>query len=241
MNRRHAITTLATLLASHATADTRGASSTLAWEASVRGVRTLLSVEVTGGRAEGALQEGGVTLAVRGTLQGSRLQAGAHDPASGQRLLRLDGRIEGDDLLLTVRPDAGDGGGTVTLRRVGAAPAGSAAGGRIDPAFVGRWHHESQINSPGGAGGFASFNTVRTLELGEDGRARQWVRSAGGGGQWSHSGGQTLEFSGRWQVRGGELWVALEGESGFQRVAAIRRAGDYLITETGGQRLVWRR
>lgn len=241
MNRRHAAATLAALLASTVAGGLRASPRAFAWEASEGGVRTLLRVDVDGVQAAGSLQEGGVTLPVRGTLQGQRLLAEAHDPASGRRVLRLDGRIDGDDLVLDVRTDGGERGGTVTLRRVGAAPPTTVSGGRIDPAFVGRWHHESQINSPGGAGGFASFSTVRTLELGEDGRARQWVRSAGGGGNWSHSGGQTLEFSGRWQARGGELWVAPDGQPGFQRVAAIRRAGEYLVTETGGQRFVWRR
>lgn len=240
MNRRTAAALIATFVAAAAGA-AHANPRTLSWETEVNGVRTLLTVQVNGGQAEGSLQEGGATLPVRGSLQGQRLLAGAHDPAGGQRVLQLDGRIQGDDLVLSVRTEAGQGG-TVTLRRVGAAPAPQpAGGGRIEPGFVGRWHHDSQINSAGGAGGFASFSTVRTLELGPDGRARQWVRSAGGGGNWSASGGQTLEFSGRWQVRGAELWVAQDGQSTFQRAAAIRRAGEYLVTENGGERRIWRR
>ena len=241
MNRRTAASLIVSLVAVAAAGAARATPRTLSWEIEVNGVHTLLTVQVNGGQAEGSLQEGGVTLPVRGSLQGQRLLAGAHDPAGGQRLLQLDGRIQGDDLVLTVRAENGQGG-TVTLRRVGAAPAPQpAGGGQIEPSFVGRWHNDSQINSSGGAGGFASFSTVRTLELGPDGQARQWVRSAGGGGNWSASGGQTLEFSGRWQVRGAELWVSQDGQAAFQRVGLIRRAGEYLVTEVGGQRRIWRR
>jgi hypothetical protein len=243
MRRRHATACIAMLIATCLAGPARANARILAWETHVNGIRTLLTLQVTGAQAEGVLQESGVSLPVRGTLQGQRLLAGAHDPAGGQRLLQLEGRLQGDDLVLTVRTDAGQGG-TVTLRRVGtaSAPAPQPAGtGQIEPSFVGRWHHDSQINSGGGAGGFAAFSTQRTLELGADGRARQWVRSAGGGSTWSHAGGQTLEFSGRWQVRGAELWVAPDGQAVFQRAAIIRRAGDYLVIEMDGERRIWRR
>ena len=241
MNRRTAAALIASLVTVAAAGAARANPRTLSWETEVNGVHTLLTVQVSGGQAEGSLQEGGVTLPVRGSLQGQRLLVGAHAPAGGQRLLQLDGRLQGDDLVLTVRAENGQGG-TVTLRRVGAAPAPQPPGsGRVEPSFGGRWDHQSRINSSGGAGGFASFSTVRTLELGPDGRARQWVRSAGGGGNWSASGGQTLEFSGRWQVRGAELWVSQDGQAAFQRAGLIRRAGEYLVTEVGGQRRIWRR
>jgi len=245
MHRRHTTACIAALIATFLAGPVRANARILAWETQVNGIRTLLTLQVTGAQAEGMLQEAGVSLPVRGTLQGQRLLAGAHDPAGGQRLLQLEGRLQGDDLVLTVRTEAGQGG-TVTLRRVGAAPAPMpaphpAGAGQIEPSFVGRWHHESQINSGGGAGGFAAFSTQRTLELGADGRARQWVRSAGGGSTWSHGGGQTLEFSGRWQVRGAELWVAADGQTAFQRAALIRRAGDYLVIDMDGERRIWRR
>jgi len=220
---------------------------TVAYEASEQGVTSRLNLRIDGASVGGNLVEGSLTLGVTATLQGQRLQGSMTDPGSGRSLLRFDGELRGDLLLLTVRPDAPNPTRTLTMRRVdtAAAPAAAAprtdAAGGLDPAIVGRWRHESQINSPGGAGGFAAFSTVRILELSPDGRVRQWVRSAGGGGNWSHQGGETLEFSGRWQVRGAELWVQPEGRPDFVRAAAYRRVGERLVTESQQGRQIWER
>ncbi len=93
----------------------------------------------------------------------------------------------------------------------------------------------------GGAGGFASFSTVRTLELAPDGSIRQWVRSAGGGGNWSHRAGDELEFSGRWQTRGEELLVQVDGQPDFVPAVRYRLVGERLVTENGQSRRIWQR
>jgi hypothetical protein len=170
------------------------------------------------------------------------------DPASGRELLPLTGELRGDTLVISIRPDAASPPRVLSLSRVdgarATAPAGAASAasaGAPDPAIVGRWRNESQINSPGGAGGFASLSTVRYLELAADGRVRQSVRSAGGGGNWSAQAGETVEFVGRWEARGAELWVKADGAGAFVRAATWRRVGERLVTEDGQGRRIWER
>jgi len=223
----------------------RAQPRTTAYEATEQGVTSRLTLRVDGGRVDGSLVEGSLTLGVTATQRGQRLQGHLTDPGSGRALLRFDGELRGDTLLLTMRPDAPNPTRTLAMRRVdataAAAPAAAPRAGGLDPAIVGRWRHESQINSTGGAGGFASFASVRILELAADGRVRQWVRSAGGGGSWSHQGGESLEFSGRWQVRGAEIWVQPEGRPEFVRAAGYRRVGERLVTESQQGRQIWER
>lgn len=263
MNRRHAtalltafltgVTTTAMTLASPAAQAT---PQTLSWQGSQNGVGTTLTLRLDGARVEGHIVEAGASLPVRGSVQGRTVQGQVLNPLSGQALIALAATLAGDDLTLSLRPTGSDQAMNFAMRRVGApaaaatanltpatvaAPA-SPAGGAVDAAFVGRWFSESHINSPGGAGGFASLSTVRTLELTPDGRVRQSVRSAGGGGNWSYDGGGRVEFSGRWQVRGGnEFWAQPDGQAAFVRVGVIRRAGDYLVTESSEGRVNWRR
>lgn len=239
------------------------APRTLSWQGSQNGVDTTLTLRFDGARVAGSIDEAGTSLPVSGTLQGRTVQGNILNPQSGQPVIGLSALIAGDDLTLSLRPAGSAQAMRFAMRRVGApaqaaATAGTAAtasappqaaggtgaadGGRVDPAFVGRWVSESQLNSPGGAGGFASLSTVRTLELTPDGRVRQSVRSAGGGGNWSYDGGGRVEFSGRWQVRGGtEFWAQPDGQAAFVRVGVIRRAGDYLVTESSEGRVHWRR
>ena len=121
------------------------------------------------------------------------------------------------------------------------APLVASAAGRIDPALVGRWVRESVINSPGGAGGFASFATQRSLTLAGDGRARQTQRSAGGGSQWSHASEEQVEFSGRWQVRGAELWVMPDSQTQFIQAARYALFDRRLVVYTAQGRQIWSR
>jgi hypothetical protein len=216
---------------------------TVIYEGSLRGIATRLTLRIDGTRVEGSLEEQGVSLPVRGTLSGQRVQGGVFEPASGARLIVLVADLRGDEATMTLQADGAPQ--SLAMRRVGApAPAGTGGdggAGRIEPSLVGRWRHESQINSPGGAGGFASFSTVRTLEFGADGRVRQSVRSVGGGGTWSSDGGERLEFSGRWQTRGAEIWVQADGHSGFERAALWRLVDGRLVTEDGQGRRIWQR
>lgn len=230
----------------------------LAYEGESGGVSTRLVLRIDGSRVEGTLHEQGATLPVRGTVEAGRMQAAVLDPRTGAPLVRIGGELRDDGLQLSARPEGGGAARTLAMRRVAAdatttaasGPGANAAnarsadapgGGRTDPALVGRWTHDSQLQSSGGAGGFAALSTVRTLELAGDGRVRQWVRTAGGGGNWTADGGQRLEFSGRWETRGPEIWVRQDGQSGFVRAATYRFSGEYLVTDDGSGRRTWRR
>ena len=118
-------------------------------------------------------------------------------------------------------------------------PAGATAS--LDPRLLGRWVHQSMINSPGGAGGFSSFTTERTIEFGADGQMQQWVRSVGGGGSWSTQANRRLEFAGRWEVRGSEIWVQPQGMAEVMRAGNYRLSGPNLVTEGRDGRIVWQR
>lgn len=120
-------------------------------------------------------------------------------------------------------------------------PAAAAGTGPLDPRLLGRWVHQSMINSGGGAGGFASFSTERSIEFGADGRVQQWVRSVGGGGNWSSSAGPRLEFAGRWEVRGNEIWVQPEGHADTMRAGTYQLSGAYLVTVGRDGRTIWQR
>jgi hypothetical protein len=111
----------------------------------------------------------------------------------------------------------------------------------LDSRLLGRWVHQSMINSGGGAGGFASFTTERTLEFGADGQVQQWVRSVGGGGNWSANGNRRLEFAGRWQVRGAEIWVQPAGQHDPVLAGTYQLSGSYLVTVGRDGRTIWQR
>lgn len=237
--------TLAALVATAFVAPAQAAAP-VAYEAVHQGVVTRVDLQIDGPRFQGRLSEEALQLALNGTVQGRTLAGQVQDPRSGQALMPMAAELRGDELLLELRPPAATAQ-RLSLRRVGApAAAGSPApaavnGGAIDVQLVGRWRHESQINSPGGAGGFASFSTVRTLTLGADGRARQSVRSVGGGGNWSSDGGERTEFTGRWTARDGSIWVQPDGQPQFIQAGRYRFSGQYLVTENGQGRLIWSR
>lgn len=246
MQRRHAAIAL---LAIVLPASGRSAPAPLRLQADVQGVRTTLTLLFDGQRASGHVEEQGIRLTLDGRIDGQRLDLLLRDPATGLAVLRLTGTLSGDRLDATLTPAVPGTAGTRVVFSRGepaatAVQAGTGTGagaGAIDTQLVGRWAHQSMINSGGGAGGFASFTTERTLELAADGQIRQWVRSVGGGGQWSADGGRQLEFSGRWQARAGELWVQPPGEARFQFATRYRLSGPYLVTEGPGARRIWQR
>lgn len=240
--------TLAALLATTTASLATHAAAPTVYEASVQGVTTRVELQINGLRFQARLSEPAMQLAMQGTVQGRLLSGQLQEPLTGLVLMPMAAELRGDELLLELRPPAA-APSRLSLRRVGApAPATAAttattAAGpaAIDAQLVGRWRHESQINSAGGAGGFASFSTVRLLELGADGRVRQSVRSVGGGGNWSADGGDRTEFTGRWQVRQGALWVQPEGQPGFVNAGRYRLVGERLVTENGQGRMIWSR
>jgi hypothetical protein len=246
MDRRRFLFALAPLAGLPFAARVTAQPLALAYEGQSDGVTTRLVLRIEGSTVDGTLHEQGLALPVRGVVEGRRMQAAVLDPRSGAALVRIAGELRDDGLRLTALPEGGGAARTLAMRRLAPdAAAGGATGsgssGRSDPALVGRWTSESQLQSSGGAGGFAALSTVRMLELAADGRVRQWVRTAGGGGNWSADGGQRLEFSGRWESRGPEIWVQQDGQTGFVRAAAYRFSGEYLLTDDGGGRRIWRR
>jgi len=258
MNRRHTLGLLfalsAPVLGATAHAAPPGPARTLRFEAEHEGVTTRLELQLQGEAVEGTLQEPGLQLTVRGSLQGGRLDAALREPLTGLRLARLQGTLRGDVLTLEVTPRGGGEGRSLVMHRPGSARAAAATSGgaaadnragapagSMPAAFAGRWRHQQQINSAGGAGGFAGFSAETLMELGADGRLRQWSRAAAGGAGWSGVAQERPEFSGRWQVRGDELWVQREGQTGWQRAGRIRRSGEYLVTEGEGGRRIWQR
>lgn len=237
MNRR----TAATALLAAALATPARAARSLRLVAEQRGVRTTLELQIDGARVSGQATEQAMQLSLDGRLDAGRLELVLRDPASGSPVARLAGALQGDRFDATLSPLQPGAAATRTVftRDTGADVTGSA--GAPDPRLVGRWVRQSTLSSSGGAGGSAAFSTERTLELGADGQVRQWVRSAGGGALWSAGSARTLEFSGRWQLRQGELWVQREGDTQYRYAAHARLAGAYLVTETQAGRQIWQR
>ena len=97
------------------------------------------------------------------------------------------------------------------------------------------------MNSPGGAGGFASFTTIMTMEFHPDGRIFQYTESYGGGGDWSYGGERTLDFQGQWRADGQILSVYGMGLPDFTPAAAYEFSGGYLVTHNDQGRLIWQR
>jgi len=111
----------------------------------------------------------------------------------------------------------------------------------LDQRLVGTWVNEKQINSPGGAGGFASFSTVMTMELGANGAIRQFTQSVGGGGEWSSNSGRTLDFEGTWRAANNTLLVLGMGLPDYTLAATYAFSGEYLVTQNDQGRLIWQR
>lgn len=111
----------------------------------------------------------------------------------------------------------------------------------LDERLIGTWVNENQMNSPGGAGGFAAMSTVMTMELTAEGAIRQFTRAVGGGAEWSSDSGQSLDFEGRWRADGETLCVMGMGVPDFTPAAAYAFAGEYLVTQSDMGRLIWQR
>ena len=108
-----------------------------------------------------------------------------------------------------------------------------------DPALVGTWVHEQQINSGGAS--FAAMSTQMILQLNADGRVSQWTRSVAGGADWHHDSPGELQYSGLWQSVDGLLMVQLQGQSDYQPAAYYRFSEQYLITESNTGKLIWQK
>lgn len=111
----------------------------------------------------------------------------------------------------------------------------------LDTRLLGRWVSQTSIQSPGGAGGFASFTTERWITFGADGSVQQWARTVAGGSDWSSQSKGRLEFAGRWQTRGSEIWVQPEGLAEYLRAGSYRFVDNRLVTEGRDGRTIWQR
>lgn len=112
---------------------------------------------------------------------------------------------------------------------------------QLDARLVGVWVNEKQINSPGGAGGFASFSTVMTMEINGDGTIRQFTQSVGGGGDWSSNSGRTLDFEGKWRAGNNTLFVYGMGLPDYTAAGTYSFSGQYLVTINDQGRLIWQK
>lgn len=119
--------------------------------------------------------------------------------------------------------------------------AGQSQANALDPRLVGTWVNEKQINSGGGAGGFASFSTVMTMVLNGDGTIQQFTQSVGGGGDWSSNSGRTMDFDGTWRAGNGTLLVHGMGLPDYTPAATYTFSGEYLVTQSDMGRLIWQR
>jgi hypothetical protein len=225
------------------------------YRATVNGVESVLRLRAKNLEVAGSYREGAISLNVRARLDGSHLSGALVDPVGGAEVAGLHGTHRDNQLDVTMSVTDPASGQRQSIRAVllrsGVTPgpmaqppsgARKAPDGSIDPRLVGAWVHERQINSGAGAGGFASFSTVRTLELGADGRVSQWSESIGGGGDWSYgSGGPKLEYQGAWYARDGVVHVRLDGQSEFVAATRYRFVDSYLVTENDDGRINWRR
>ena len=125
--------------------------------------------------------------------------------------------------------------------RMQSPPAPAQPASQLDPRLVGVWVNENQINSPGGAGGFASFSTVMTMELDADGTIRQFTQSVGGGGDWSSNSERRLDFEGNWRASNNTLLVHGMGLPDFTPAATYSFSDQYLVTNSDMGRLIWQR
>ena len=110
-----------------------------------------------------------------------------------------------------------------------------------DDHLIGVWVNEQQINSPGGAGGFAGFSTLMIMELNADGTVRQMTQGVGGGADWSSDSGRRIDFEGQWKADGQTLFVMGMGLPDFRPAAQYQLVDSYLVTHNDMGRLVWQR
>lgn len=111
----------------------------------------------------------------------------------------------------------------------------------LDSRLVGTWVNEDNMNSGGGAGGFAAFSTVMTMQLGPDGSVLQTTRSVGGGAGWSSDSGESIDFQGTWRADGQTFSVLGMGLTDYTPAATYEFSGPYLVTYNDLGRLIWQR
>ncbi|MBL7785178.1 MAG: hypothetical protein JNM36_04685 [Chitinophagales bacterium] len=129
----------------------------------------------------------------------------------------------------------------------GMSASSSTAGGRGDKhsrdgQLLGAWVRESIINS-GGYGNMASFSTAYYLNFYADGSCTEESESAGGGGDWSYSGGgRSMDFRGFWYSENGNLYVKQNATDNYVLYAKYQfYDGNLVLTNTQGKRDIYHR
>ena len=181
-------------------------------------------------------------LNLKGHYDGQLLRAEISDPQSGLVIANMNATYA--NAMLNVSIAARDPRNGQVLERQAlfqrGAPAGApVAAQRLDPALIGTWIHEQQINSGGAS--FAAFATLLTLQLGADGSVAQWSLAAGGGSDWSFNSPGELQYRGRWRSDNGVLLVRLDGAADYQPAAYYRFSDPYLVTESNTGKMIWQR
>lgn len=126
--------------------------------------------------------------------------------------------------------------------------AGASASGKVldkhsrDGQLLGAWVRESVINS-GGYGNMASFSTAYYLNFYADGSCTEESESAGGGGDWSYSGGgRSMDFRGYWYSENGNLYVKQNATDNYVLYAKYQfYDGNLVLTNTQGKRDIYHR
>lgn len=223
----------------------------------LNGTDTTLTLETRGTSVTGTYSEPSLTLSVRGTINGEAFDLELYEPKLNIAFADFEGISSKGRLVgqLSLSPSTGMAGEPVMVlyARTSGAIATTAAPAKptasktttssadLDRRLIGTWVNEDNINSGGGAGGFASFSTVMTMELRADGSIRQTTRSVGGGGDWSSDSGERVDFTGQWQARDGKLYVKGMGLTEFTEASRYSFSGDYLVTNNDMGRLIWQR
>lgn len=200
-----------------------------------------------GSQVEGEyLERNNLRLKIRGQFDGQLLTAQISEQGSGLLIANMNANYANG--MLNVRIAARSPRSGEVLEREAlfhrqthspqAAPAAEQSQQR-DPALVGTWVHEQQINS--GAASFAAMSTQLILQLNADGRVSQWTRSVAGGTDWHHDSPGELQYSGHWQSIDGLLRVQLQGHADYQPAAYYRFSEQYLITESNTGKLIWQK
>lgn len=111
-----------------------------------------------------------------------------------------------------------------------------------DGQLSGTWVRESVINS-GGYGNMASFSTAYYLNFYADGSCTEESESAGGGGDWSYSGGgRSMDFRGYWYSENGNLYVKQNATDNYVLYAKYQfYDGNLVLTNTQGKRDIYHR
>lgn len=177
-------------------------------------------------------------LNLEGHYDGQLLRAEISDPQSGLVLANMNATYA--NAMLNASIAARDPRNGQVLERQALFQRGApATAERLDPALIGTWFHEQQLDSGGAS--FASLASLMTLRLGADGSVAQWSLAAGGDSDWSFNSPGELQYRGRWRSENGVLMVRTAGAADYRPAAHYRFIDHYLVTESNTGKMIWQR